>query len=84
MRAVGGFHHAHLGGADIHGALLDNHVAGKFGTAVALVERALVGFDLDGLVAVGGERRSRGGQQQGGGEEEGFQQGFCKHGLILI
>ena len=38
---------------------------------IALVERALVGFDLDGLVAVGGERGSRGGQQQGGGKEKG-------------
>ena len=39
-------------GLDIHGALFHNHIAAKGGILVFLIKRALVGFNLNRLVAV--------------------------------
>ena len=52
-------------GTDIERALFDDDVAGKGGALVVLVKRALVGFDLNRLLAVALQGKGRAGGKNG-------------------
>ena len=71
---AGGFHqllafvvarNGYAAGADIERALFDDDVAGKGGALVVLVKRALVGFDLNRLLAVALQGKGRAGGKNG-------------------